>query len=31
MYNFMEQNYIEEEKGVEYRNDQREIAILTDF
>ena len=31
MYNFKEQNYIEVERGVEYRNYQREIAILTDF
>ena len=31
MYNFMEQNYIEVERGVEHRNYQREVAILTDF
>ena len=31
MYNFMEQNYIKEERGVEYRNYQREDSILTDF
>ena len=31
MYNFMKQNYIEVERGVEYRNYQRESAILTDF
>ena len=31
MYNFMEKNYIEVERGVEYKNYQREIAILTDF
>ena len=31
MYNFMKQNYIEVERGVEYRNYQREVAILTDF
>ena len=31
MYNFMEQNYIEVERGVEYRNYQRGVAILTDF
>ena len=31
MYNFMKQNYIEVERGIEYMNYQREIAILTDF
>ena len=31
MYNFMKQNYIGLERGVEYRNYQREVAILTDF
>ena len=31
MYNFMKQNYIEVERGVEYRNYQREVGILTDF
>ena len=31
MYNFMKQNYIEVGRGVEYRNHQREVAILTDF
>ena len=31
MYNFMKQNYIEVERGVEYRNYQRKVAILTDF
>ena len=31
MYNFIKQNYIEEERGVEYVNYQREVAILTDF
>ena len=31
MYNFMKQNYIEVERGIEYRNYQREAAILTDF
>ena len=31
MYNFMKQNYIEVERGVENRNYQREIAILTRF
>ena len=27
----MRQNYIEVERGVEYKNYQREVAILTDF
>ena len=34
MYNFLKQNYIEVERGVEfigYMNYQREVAILTDF
>ena len=31
MYNFMKQNDIEVERGVEYKNYQREAAILTDF
>ena len=31
MYNFMKQNYIEVESGIEYMNYQREVAILTDF
>ena len=28
---FVKQNYIEVERGVEYMNYQREVAILTDF
>ena len=31
MYNFMEQNYIEVERGNEYMNYQVEVDILTDF
>ena len=31
MYNFMKQNYIEVERGIEYMNYQREVAMLTDF
>ena len=31
MDNFLKQNYIEVERGVEYRNGQREFAILTGF
>ena len=31
MYNFIKQNYIEVERGLEYMNYQREVAILTDF
>ena len=31
MYKFMKQNYIEVERGIEYTNYQREVAILTDF
>ena len=31
MYNFMKQNNIKVERGVEYRNYQRQVAILTDF
>ena len=27
----MEQNYIEVKRAVEYKNHQREFAILTDF
>ena len=27
----MKQNYIEVERGIEYMNYQREVAILTDF
>ena len=29
--NFMKQNYNEVERGIEYMNYQREVAILTDF
>ena len=31
MYNFMKKNCIEVERGVEYTNYQREVAISTDF
>ena len=32
MYNFIKkQKYIEIERGVEYMNYQREVAMLTDF
>ena len=31
MYNFRKQNYIEPERGVEYRNYQRKVAILLIF
>ena len=31
MYNFIKQNYIEGERGVELTNYQRKVAILTDF
>ena len=31
MYNFIKQNYIEVERGVEYMKFQKEVAILTDF
>ena len=31
MYNFMKQNYIDVERGIEYMNYQREVATLTDF
>ena len=31
MYNFIKQNYIELERGVEYMKYKREVAILTDF
>ena len=31
MHNFMKQNYIEVERGIEYMNYQGEVAILTDF
>ena len=30
MYNFMEQNYNEVGRSIEYRNYQSKIAILTD-
>ena len=30
MYNFIE-NYIEVERGIEYKNSEKEVAILTDF
>ena len=30
MYNFIKQNYIWVERGVEYMNYQKEAAILTD-
>ena len=30
MYNFIKQNYIEVERGVDYTNYQKEVAILTD-
>ena len=29
--NFIKQNYIERERGVEYMNYQRKVAILTNF
>ena len=31
MYNFIKQNNIEVERGIEYMNYQMEVAILTDF
>ena len=31
MYNFIKQNYIEVERGAEYMNYQREVALLSDF
>ena len=31
MYNFIKQNYIEVERGVEYRNYQKEVVRLMDF
>ena len=31
MYNFIKQNYIEVERGVEYMKCQKEVAILSDF
>ena len=31
MYNFIKQNYIEVERGAEYMNYQKEVAILNDF
>ena len=31
MYNFIKQNYIEVERGVEYMNCQKEVAMLSDF
>ena len=31
MYNFIKQNYTEVERGVEYINCQKEVAILSDF
>ena len=31
MYNSIKQNYIEVERGVEYMNYQKRVAILTDF
>ena len=31
MHNFIKQNYIEVERGVDYMNYQREVAILTDI
>ena len=31
MYNFIKQNYIKVERGVEYMNYQTEVALLTDF
>ena len=31
MYNFIQQNYIEVERGVEYIKNQREAAILVGF
>ena len=31
MYNFIKQNYIEVERGVEYMNYQKGVVILNDF
>ena len=31
MNNFIKQNYIEVERGAEYMNYQREVALLSDF
>ena len=31
MYNFIKQNYIEAERGIEYMKYQREIAILIEI
>ena len=31
MYNFIQQNYIEVERGIEYMNYGGEVAILTDW
>ena len=31
MYNFMKQNYIEVERGIQHMNYQKEVAILTNF
>ena len=31
MYNFINQNYIEVERGIEYMNYQRGVAALTVF
>ena len=31
MYNFIEQNYIEVERGFEYINYQKKVDILNDF
>ena len=31
MYNFMKEKYIEVERGIEYMNYQRQVAMLTDF
>ena len=31
MYNFMKQNCFEVERDIEYMNDQREVATITDF
>ena len=31
MYNFLKQNYVEVERGIEYMNYQKKVAILTNF
>ena len=31
MYNFIKQNYIEVERGVEYMNYEKGAAVLSDF